>query len=179
MAGYVHMETWVRNGTNGIGISDHQNRYSNGVRIANWTENQFGDDQQRGGIVPPVFNATTTARDDYRQYDKDPDDRRVTNVASSGVQMGPRRVDSFLWSGVTAVDTKVPTSGNGKMSLLEKKRAEWKSEKESTWQTAYGKQYLTPEAAPRQMKGVIMMRKDDSNFKSDKRPHLEMNLRSF
>lgn len=46
MAGYVHMETWVRNGTNGIGISDHQNRYSNGVRIANWTENQFGDDQQ-------------------------------------------------------------------------------------------------------------------------------------
>lgn len=39
----VHQETWVRFGTNGIGISDHQNRYSNGVRVANWVENEFGD----------------------------------------------------------------------------------------------------------------------------------------
>lgn len=38
----VHQETWVRFGTNGIGISDHQNRYSNGVRVANWVENDFG-----------------------------------------------------------------------------------------------------------------------------------------
>jgi hypothetical protein len=39
----VHQETWVRFGTNGIGISDHQNRYSNGVRVANWVENEFGE----------------------------------------------------------------------------------------------------------------------------------------
>jgi len=39
----VHQETWVRHGTNGIGISDHQNRYSNGVRVANWVENECGD----------------------------------------------------------------------------------------------------------------------------------------
>ena len=39
----VHQETWVRFGTNGIGISDHQNRYSNGVRVANWVENEIGD----------------------------------------------------------------------------------------------------------------------------------------
>ena len=39
----LHQETWVRFGTNGIGLSDHQNRFSNGVRIANWVENEFGD----------------------------------------------------------------------------------------------------------------------------------------
>lgn len=39
----VHQETWVRFGTNGIGISDHQNRFSNGVRVANWVENEYGD----------------------------------------------------------------------------------------------------------------------------------------
>ena len=39
----LHQETWIRFGTNGIGLSDHQNRYSNGVRIANWVENEFGD----------------------------------------------------------------------------------------------------------------------------------------
>lgn len=39
----LHQETWVRFGTNGIGLSDHQNRYSNGVRVANWVENEFGD----------------------------------------------------------------------------------------------------------------------------------------
>jgi len=33
----------VRFGTNGIGISDHQNRFSNGVRVANWVENEYGD----------------------------------------------------------------------------------------------------------------------------------------
>jgi hypothetical protein len=55
---------------------------------------------------------------------------------------GPRRVDSFLWSGVTKIDQKVPAGGNGKMSLLEKKKAEWAAQKESTWQTAYKNQYL-------------------------------------
>ena len=39
----VHQETWVRFGTNGIGISDHQNRFSNGVRVSNWVENEYGD----------------------------------------------------------------------------------------------------------------------------------------
>jgi hypothetical protein len=83
MAGYVHMETWVRNGTNGIGISDHQNRYSNGVRVGNWAENEFGDRMQAGGIEPPVFTTTTTAADSYRAYEKDLDDRRVTKIGNA------------------------------------------------------------------------------------------------
>jgi len=39
-------ETWVRFGTNGIGISDHQNRYSSGVLVGNYVENEFGNQQQ-------------------------------------------------------------------------------------------------------------------------------------
>lgn len=42
----MHQETWVRFGTNGIGLSDHQNRYSSGVRIGSWVENDFGDKMQ-------------------------------------------------------------------------------------------------------------------------------------
>jgi hypothetical protein len=42
----IHQETWVRFGTNGIGLSDHQNRYSSGVRVGNWVENEFGDQLQ-------------------------------------------------------------------------------------------------------------------------------------
>ena len=47
----LHQETWVRFGTNGIGLSDHQNRFSNGVRVGNWVENEFGDHLNRVRIL--------------------------------------------------------------------------------------------------------------------------------
>jgi len=50
----VHQETWVRFGTNGIGISDHQNRFSNGVRVANWVENEYGDNLKVGTFAALV-----------------------------------------------------------------------------------------------------------------------------
>ncbi len=92
---------------------------------------------------------------------------------------GPRRVDTLLWSGVTKVDNNVPTSVHAKTSLHEKKRQEWAASKESNWQTAYSKQYLQPEGAQREMRGVIQRRKDDANFSTDKRPHIEMGLRGY
>jgi len=92
---------------------------------------------------------------------------------------GPRRVDTLLWSGVTKVDNNVPTAVHAKTSLLEKKKQEWASAKESNWQTAYSKQYLQPEAGVREMRGVIGRRKDDSNFSTDRRVHLEMGLRGY
>ena len=92
---------------------------------------------------------------------------------------GPRRVDTLLWSGVTKVDNNVPTAVHAKTSLHEKKRQEWAASKESNWQTAYNKQYLQPEGAQREMRGVIQRRKDDANFSKDKRPHIEMGLRGY
>ena len=92
---------------------------------------------------------------------------------------GPRRVDTLLWSGVTKVDNHVPTAVHAKTSLHEKKKQEWAAAKESNWQTAYGKQYLQPEGAQREMRGVIQRRKDDANFSKDRRPHLDMGLRGY
>lgn len=201
----VHQETWVRFGTNGIGISDHQNRYSNGVRVANWVENEFGDQLHAAGSDHVPFTGSSTVQADYIQRDRDPDGSKVTALGNaSNVQMphgpeqvldlthmtstydlsishveGPRRVDTLLWSGVTKVDNHVPTAVHAKTSLLEKKRQEWAKQKESNWQTAYSKQYLQPEGAVRETRGVIGRRKDDSNFSTDKRPHLEMGLRTY
>lgn len=56
-------ETWVRFGTNGIGLSDHQNRFSGGVRVGNWVENEYGNQQQVCLLPPPcaalVMQAST------------------------------------------------------------------------------------------------------------------------
>jgi hypothetical protein len=200
----VHQETWVRFGTNGIGISDHQNRYSNGVRIGNWTENEYGDELKATSSDHVPFTAESTAQVDYMQRDRDPDGSKVTKLGNmSNVQMphgpeqthelthmtstydltmshveGPRRVDTMLWSGVTKIDNGVPTAVHAKSSLLEKKKAEWAAAKESNWQTAYSKQYVQPEGAEREMRGVVFRRKDDANFSKDRRPHLELGLRA-
>ncbi|MGB1607228.1 MAG: hypothetical protein ACPIOQ_81635, partial [Promethearchaeia archaeon] len=58
----VHQETWVRFGTNGIGISDHQNRYSNGVRVGNWTENEFGHEMAATVADHHKFTSVSTAQ---------------------------------------------------------------------------------------------------------------------
>eukprot|EP00291_Cryptomonas_curvata_P019056 CAMPEP_0172174802 /NCGR_PEP_ID=MMETSP1050-20130122/13872_1 /TAXON_ID=233186 /ORGANISM="Cryptomonas curvata, Strain CCAP979/52" /LENGTH=132 /DNA_ID=CAMNT_0012846829 /DNA_START=224 /DNA_END=619 /DNA_ORIENTATION=+ len=60
---------------------------------------------------------------------------------------GPRRVDTLLWSGITKVDSKVPTTILEKGSLLDKKRAEWSAQRESPWRTAYDQQFSRSEAA--------------------------------
>ena len=92
---------------------------------------------------------------------------------------GPRRVDTLLWSGVTKVDSKVPTAVHAKTSLLEQKKQQWAAAKESNWQTAYSKQYLQPEPTERELRGVIVRRKDDVNFSKDRRVHVEMALRDY
>jgi hypothetical protein len=92
---------------------------------------------------------------------------------------GPRRVDTLLWSGVTKVDSNVPTAVHAKTSLLEQKKQQWAAAKESNWQTAYSKQYLQPEPTERELRGVIIRRKDDVNFSKDRRVHVEMALRDY
>mmetsp|Transcript_27437 Transcript_27437/g.56220 ORF Transcript_27437/g.56220 Transcript_27437/m.56220 type:complete len:206 (-) Transcript_27437:373-990(-) len=201
----IHQETWVRNGTNGIGLSDHQNRYSNGVCIANWVENEYGDFLSATSPQVRDFDAKTTVQVDYIQRQPDPDNSRVPRIAnSSQVDMahgpdnthdltlmtttydlshchaeGPRRVDTVLWSGVTKIDRNVPTAVHSKSSLLEKKKAEWAAARESTWQTAYGKQYTKYDGVARETRGVVASKEGDYNFSRDKRPHIDMGLRGY
>lgn len=201
----VHQETWVRFGTNGIGISDHQNRYSNGVRVGNWTENEFGHEMAATVADHHKFTSVSTAQADFVQRERDPDGNKVTALGNnSQVQVphgpdhmldlthmtstydltmshveGPRRVDTMMWSGVTKIDSQVPTAVAAKSSLLEKKRREWEAAKESTWKTAYSKQY-TPEqysGAVREMRGVTLRNPKEPAFSKTKRQHLDMGLR--
>ena len=64
----VHQETWVRFGTNGIGISDHQNRFSNGVRVANWVENEYGDNLKVRTFTALVHIAYLHATNAYAPF---------------------------------------------------------------------------------------------------------------
>jgi hypothetical protein len=94
----VHQETWVRFGTNGIGISDHQNRYSNGVRVANWVENEIGTNLNATTSEHVSFTGQSTVQADYVQRDRDPDGNKVTALGNaSNVQMvcGPPPVPPF------------------------------------------------------------------------------------
>jgi len=170
---YVHQETWVRFGTNGIGISDHQNHYSNGVKVGNWVENQYGDALKETNHGRQPLDMRTTTQADFIARTADPDaNKKPTTIGNvSNVQMGqqregeeetrqmistydlsisqvqgPKRVDTVLWSGVTKVDRNIPQGVHERSSLLEKKKAEWKAAKESTWQTAYSKQVKEQEA---------------------------------
>mmetsp|Transcript_43310 Transcript_43310/g.86910 ORF Transcript_43310/g.86910 Transcript_43310/m.86910 type:complete len:207 (+) Transcript_43310:1-621(+) len=202
----VHQETWVRNGTNGIGLSDHQNRFSNGVCIGNWVENEYGDllvQTTPQGVRP--FDSKTIVQTDYVARQPDPDGGKVTKISnSSNIDMahgpdqahdltlmtttydlahchaeGPRRVETVLWSGVTKVDKNVPTATAAKSSLLDKKKAEWAASRESTWQTAYGNQFQKYDGISRETRGVVAGKPGDYNFSRDKRPHLDMGLRGY
>mmetsp|Transcript_18512 Transcript_18512/g.51144 ORF Transcript_18512/g.51144 Transcript_18512/m.51144 type:complete len:136 (-) Transcript_18512:263-670(-) len=125
----VHQETWVRFGTNGIGLSDHQNRFSNGVRVGNWVENEFGDhlsktaserilpatistnhDDFRGeGLsdegAKPSAAAKETSATFYHGADKNQSMRLLATTydLTFSHAEGQRRVDTLLWSGITKV----------------------------------------------------------------------------
>ena len=57
----LQQETWVRFGTNGIGLSDHQNRFRNGVRVGNWVENEYGDQLRKVLTRSHSFDETSLA----------------------------------------------------------------------------------------------------------------------
>mmetsp|Transcript_27541 Transcript_27541/g.69505 ORF Transcript_27541/g.69505 Transcript_27541/m.69505 type:complete len:203 (+) Transcript_27541:96-704(+) len=176
----MHQETWVRFGTNGIGLSDHQNRFSDGVRVGNWVENEFGHTQQ-AALVPPGFQGVSTAMSDFCTPVPEEAVTRQTKVGNvSNIDMahgpdethdqthltttynlamchadGPRRVDTMLWSGITKVDRAVPTEVPATMSLLEKKKQMWAKDKEDNWHTAYNQQFHDVCAESRRVNGVV------------------------
>mmetsp|Transcript_26778 Transcript_26778/g.52231 ORF Transcript_26778/g.52231 Transcript_26778/m.52231 type:complete len:203 (-) Transcript_26778:135-743(-) len=196
----MHQETWVRFGTNGIGLSDHQNRYSDGCRVGNWVENEYGH-QQQATMMPPSFQGVSTAMHDFTKPVVDEAVSRQTKIGNvSNIDMahgpdethdqthltttynlamchadGPRRVDTMLWSGITKVDKSVPTQVASQMSLLEKKKAMWAKDREDTWKTAYGQQFHDVCAESRQVNGKPMTK--EPSLSKLPRTHIQCGFR--
>mmetsp|Transcript_55796 Transcript_55796/g.136659 ORF Transcript_55796/g.136659 Transcript_55796/m.136659 type:complete len:204 (+) Transcript_55796:114-725(+) len=199
----MHQETWVRFGTNGIGLSDHQNRYSSGVRVGSWVENEYGDTMQ-ATLQPPAFQGTSTHMADFTVPQGNGVERamKIGNVSNIDMAHGPeethdqtlmtstydlamchadgepRRVETMLWSGITKVDKEVPTGTHRKQTLLEKKRAQWAEDRDDEWKSAYKAEYrgVPGEEVKKQVQGLHLKQK---SLSMAPRLHLSMGLREY
>jgi hypothetical protein len=74
------------------------------------------------------------------------------------------------------VDRAVPTQIPAPKSLLEKKKQQWKQDKEDTWKTAYTQQYHDVCAESRQVNGEKATKQP--SLSKMPRTHQQMGLRS-
>lgn len=167
MSGLPQTETWVRFGPNGIGLSEHNNRYSAGVNIGNWVENKIGTTLQTNARL--ALQSETTHSSSYVQPDisggtsatfqplsevprplllnrsigmnKPTADFSTTYELAHCHAAGPRKVQDTMWSMDTKKNMELPETAAQSSSLLEKKKAEWAKQKESVYASTYQKNF--------------------------------------